>query len=228
MVDVAIETIAKQVEPSGEASEPPADVLEKRRILPALRDITLVATIYLFFTGFVFRYFYFHMLGVSPNEIDVSVNALLVLAFNVFENQWWLPIALIAAFAVITVPRVRAVLDVAFVPILAAAVIGSFFVLYSGARATAKLAVSIVRQGVGLPPVFVKLRNDGRYDSDFRAATGATRCAKVAAYLVEQNASTYFILVEHNPSDAGRPDRLYAVPKSDVFYVAASLEPCRR
>ncbi len=227
MVDV-VDTIAERIEPSGEPSAPPADAPEKRRILPALRDITLVATIYLFFTGFVFRYSYFRLLGVSPNEIDVSLNALLVLAFNVFVNLWWLPIALIAAFGVIAVPKVRAVLEIAFVPILAAAVIGSFFVLYSGARATAILAVSIVRQGVGLPALFVKLRDDAKYDADFRAATGATRRAGVAAYLVEQNASTYFILVVHSPADALRPDRLYAVPKTDVVYVAAALAPYRR
>lgn len=228
MVEVAIDAVAGRPNATGEQLEKPASGSEKRRVLPALRDVTLVATIYLFFAGFVFRYFYFRLLGISPSEIELSLNALLVLAFNVFLNVVWLPVAVVAALAVLSVPKVRALVDVAFVPLLALVVIGGFYVLYFGARDTAARVAGIVRDGYGLPPLALKLRDGTRYDRDFLAAVSDAGNTGLKAYLVEQNASTYFVLLKRVPPDAARPDRLYAVPKADVLFVSESLQPPAR
>lgn len=223
MVETAIDAAEKAVETGGGLPERPAAAEpEKHRVLPALRDVTLVGTIYLFFAGFVFRYFYLRLLGLSPNDFDLPLNTLLVLAFNVFLNFIWLPIVMVAALGVLAVPKVRAVVDAAFVPLVACLAIGGFYVLYLGARSTAVTVAAIVRDG-GLPQATLALRAGTVYDRDFQAAVSGAASNALKAYVVEQNASTYFVLVRHTKSDPLRPDRMYAVPKSDVLFHSAAL-----
>jgi hypothetical protein len=225
MAEPVVEAVVASDKAGDDAAKAASGDATQRGILPALRDVTLVATIYLFFAGFAYRYFYLRLLGVAPSEIDLSVNVLLVYAFNVFLNLPWLPVAIVAVLAALSVPKVRAVVDVAMLPLLAATAFGAFFILFVGARGTAVRAVAVVRAGNAVPAVVMKMRDDGRYDADFLAAAAGPGRNHMTAYLVEQNASTYFLLLARDPPDAGRPDRLYAIPRSEVYYLAALLPP---
>src|ERR1700736_585482 len=78
----------KAVEPQEPAKSDPAEKPEKTRsFIESLRDIVFIASIYIFFAGFVYEYFYFRGFGIPLSALNVSVNTTLASSDSVFEEQ---------------------------------------------------------------------------------------------------------------------------------------------
>jgi hypothetical protein len=56
--------------------------------LSQLRDLSLLLTIYTFFAGWNYQYFYLTWFGVSPNTVDIPFHTTLAFAANVFAQPF--------------------------------------------------------------------------------------------------------------------------------------------
>lgn len=79
--------------------------MEKTAAQPALkpaislseaRDLTVVIAIFLFFTGWIYLYFFYHYFGLSVGILSTSYSDYLVYSYFVLSAYWGLPILLIA------------------------------------------------------------------------------------------------------------------------------------
>lgn len=75
-----------------------------------IRDVAFIAAVYLFFAGFIYRYYYLTSFGINPKFEDSALYSVLVYAYSVFDDlfqrspftPWW-PWAIAAVLVVVAV-----------------------------------------------------------------------------------------------------------------------------
>jgi hypothetical protein len=75
-----------------------------------IRDVAFIAAVYLFFAGFIYRYYYLTSFGINPKFEDSALYSVLVYAYSVFDDvfrrspftHWWLSV-LVAVIVVVAV-----------------------------------------------------------------------------------------------------------------------------
>jgi len=82
-----------------------------------IRDVAFIIAVYLFFTGFVYRYYYLTSFGISPKLDDSALYSVLVFAYTVFTDAFvpsplavwwvWLPVLGLILVALIVDARRR-------------------------------------------------------------------------------------------------------------------------
>ena len=176
----------------------------------------------------VYRDLYLSGLGIAPNATDVSLNTLLVYAFTVFQMNWWLAPLLFLAIIALSAAASKSSWAPGLIVAIALAGVGAFFVLYAAAARTADRVDLDVRLGrvVGISAVTLSLRDGGRsYDQTF-GDVFTNEKSKTNAYLVDENASSYCILIQPEPLDGSHNlpvGFLYVVPKSDILHIRSKL-----
>ncbi len=202
-------------EPAPSAA-PPA----QRMVLPAIRDVTLIATVYLFFAGYTYRQFYLTDLGL-PSGGEPSVNAILVDAFGVFYYNWWLGLVMLIVASALSAHRVRQLLDRALMPVVVATAIAAFFVLDGAAGAAAQREAAqafvdkpdLLRVAITFrDPLYAKLLPKVVFAMSGSADATAQGWA---AYALSISSDTDFVVV-HSPAHEAA---IYAIPRADVLAI---------
>jgi hypothetical protein len=188
-------------------------------LLPAIRDVTLVAGICLFFAGFIFHYYYFVGLGVPPDTQSMDFNSLVVRSSTVFAEDWYWYLGAIVVVALITSKNRRRWKTQSLWQhraVVAVAVVLFFGLIYgTSIDAGHKMACS-VRRGEALRPVILSLIRPSVYDPTYFVSAVNGTLSSAHAYLVAETASDYFILIEPD-SGSKCKDQLgqtYRVPRS--------------
>jgi len=204
-----------------EAHDSPAPAAHAQRaVLPAIRDATLVATVYLFFAGYVYRQFYLTNLGL-PASGEPSINSVLVDAFGVFYYNPWLGIVLLIAACALSAHRVRELLDKALMPVVVGTAILGFFVLDGAASSAAKReAAKAFAASPDLLQVSITFRTPlyAKLLPKLVLATSGDAAAKHAgwqAYVLSVSTDTDYVVV-HSPA---RDVSIYAIPRADVLAI---------
>lgn len=190
-----------------------------------LRDITLVCTIYLFFAGYVYRYFMFIGLGIPSDVNEAPVNTLLVYAFGVlFGIPWWFWLVVTLLFLGVVIFSSRFVLAeplrLLFISLL---VFLAFPAIYFAAQRGAQTEVNaILGFQAGIRPAYIAFASNvvGKYSHPLLEASNSG-----TAYIVHENKEFLFILVEPKVlNDIPGTPLLYIVPRTHIDHVRKVLE----
>jgi hypothetical protein len=76
---------------------------EEKSTLTVYRDTAFLAAIYLYFSGWIYVYYYFNYFGISIRQIDIELYYLFIYSSNIFiyyKNQW-IVVAIIFAILLI-------------------------------------------------------------------------------------------------------------------------------
>ena len=65
-----------------------ADPKSKNPFLTALKEVTFFVAIYLYFTGFIYSYFFYEHFGIPLRVVDVPVYYIFVHSYNLIWNLW--------------------------------------------------------------------------------------------------------------------------------------------
>jgi hypothetical protein len=214
-------------QPAPQADTPSAP---HRLVLPAIRDITLIATIYLFFAGYSYRAFYLEELGIHVTG-EASLNTILVDAFAVIVYNWWLAALLLVASCALSSHVVRDLLDKWLMPLVAAVAVGGFFVLDVAAAHTAAQQIGELSSAVAphRQMVMMAFKDDSYEKTPQTCSLALAVSGKVSAleagwraYLMFVTSDTYFVYVLSPPPGPGKPAAdasTYAIPRSGVVAV---------
>ena len=204
-------------------------------LLPAIRDITIVATAFLYFTGFSFRYFYLTGLGVPPDAISIGLDSVLVYSFNVFLDSVRIILAL-GLIVILLWRRCASFWNAASVTnrrvTLVVLTVAAFGLLYALSVRSAANIDAEVRTGKSVfPRVVIALKHPKVYDQTiFGPAVNGTQ-PNVAAYLVGETESDLFILIQPDPLEGSKniPGAYtYRIPRSDVDHYREDLSGVKR
>ena len=80
-----------------------------------IRDVAFIIAVYLFFTGFVYRYYYLTSFGISPKLDDSALYSVLIFAYTVFTDAvvrnplavWWVALPILSVILVILIADAR-------------------------------------------------------------------------------------------------------------------------
>jgi hypothetical protein len=208
--------------PSGK-EESEQGVGEKRQpLISSLRDVTLIASVYLFFVSFVYRHLLLVGLGI-PDIDSPSLNVSLVDAFEPFAVRWRevlteaILIGIVYAWASFFVRTSREIFHRVALLVLG---VGAFPILYHIASAGASDEARSILSGTvpsGNVPMSMSFRPDrvGEYAPVLIHAANNDE-----AYLLYRSSDSYFVLVhpERNPSVSF----VYEIPKADVSHIRRS------
>jgi hypothetical protein len=188
-----------------------------------VRDIAFVATIYLFFTGFVARYFYLTAFGISPPAIPVDFRSVLVFAFDVLYDHT-LAVCLATgagfvlwAFVVRRLPRLSQVAIAGTVAVLV------FPLLFLFALSTEERNVLEIRTGDNAD----KKRTSLALNATARFPPFILNAANNdALYVIAENDQFFFVFYQPPPrmnSPNLRDAFTYAVRKTDIDHFRVSI-----
>ena len=199
-------------------------------VVGLFRDVTTIAAIYLFFAGFIYRYYYFRGLGIPISDVNASLETVTAYSFSVFADNWFL--ALVAILAVVIcwlflmrAPRFTATVAPYRLMITFALALAAFPLLYAMARRTA--AEEVLRVRLNPEVVFgrasLTIRKDRMpYPDPFKKAVSAD-----SAYILEKTTSALYVYVRqtrlHNSKNEP-PGFVYIVPNDDVANARTVLE----
>jgi hypothetical protein len=148
----------------------PAPPENRISLLTALKEVSFFVAIYLYFTGFIYIYYFFDSFGISIRSVDTPVYYFFVYSYNVLtgiqEVSWgavlkqrplWTSIGVIVVVAAILVflRRTRSKQI-----ILMAALVVLFPIVFSLARATAKNDALGIRTGLSAKEITFVLKKE--------------------------------------------------------------------
>lgn len=198
------------------------------------RDIAFVATVYLFFAGFWYQYYWYQALGIPLHAIDVPINQLLVFAYyTLAANAFWaVVLAVIAIIAIAVAPIARAIRTPWAVAsqraFVAAVLIAAFPLLFFWSKSATYAAINSNVEGhVGAIDRFVfRKGSDKLYSSRLLEANGSSSLALVV--VAEDDANYYVLKIPPRPADESNgcssyiPHTfLFTVRKADVLSIEA-------
>jgi hypothetical protein len=206
-----------------------------RALLANARDTAFIVAIFLYFAGFMYRYLYRQVWGITSSDGDPQFYGYLVFAVPTLQQGWhW--ILLIAASAVALVLLVDFLAQwweqiLLLRPLVVSAGIVLLFVtLTTQAQLAAVNSFNQIRRGE-LPGARIKFFSDAKA----RAAYGANFMQdneNGVLSVVEETKDAYYVLdqpgisasILPNGSEATLPDgALVLVPKKEVDYIKSDL-----
>lgn len=134
----------------------PAAPKEKSPLLTTLKEAAFFVAIYLYFTGFVYIYYFYEHFGISLNSIEVPFYYFFVYSYNVITSLdegavWgyalrslWVVVLVFAALAFVLVKVMR---ERKWLALLFCSLVFLFPALFSFAWKSADLAANEVRNG---------------------------------------------------------------------------------
>jgi hypothetical protein len=211
----------------------PAQPASSRSTLGILRDLVIIVTIFVYFSGFTYRYFYLTYLGIPPSSVDVSYNSILVFAFSVVVvNIWWaiaiFALTILIGIAVRTRDRVRVLFTSSpafFVSLLA---LPAFIVLHVASLHAARVAAIQVMLGESdsVSRISLSLKPSRRnYPQAFLNAVNHDK----AILMGVSGERLYLLIPPENiiPGSRNLPDlSMYVVPVADVAHYKTLISGC--
>lgn len=188
------------------------------RLISAITKATLLPAVYLYFTGFLYSYFYHKKLGISLRSFGEPAHAYLVYSFTVFWAHPWLSV-LLCIMAAILVKFVR---RSGRTGSLALTLIAFFPICYELALFTANRDALLLRAG----------RYGNRVRLSFRSTATATLPANFLAQndrgdlvLLADTEKQIFLLYQPNAA-APRLGRatVYSVPKENLSLTTTTID----
>jgi hypothetical protein len=213
-----------------------------------IRDVAFIAAVYLFFAGFIYRYYYLTSFGINPKFEDSALYSVLVYAYSVLDDlferssftHWWLS-ALAAVLLVVAVATnaylrqtrrlyrwkaARVAVEVRRVALPVAIVIALLVIpwMFNAAQRAGLSDATKVRSaqnGIDYA-VSVTLTEDAakHYDRDIQSAL-----ASYTLRLVSESDSAYYFLDQppgYTPTDLRRGG-IFVVRKDDVQSIKLAL-----
>jgi hypothetical protein len=213
-----------------------------------IRDVAFIAAVYLFFAGFIYRYYYLTSFGISPKFEDSALYSVLVYAYSVFDDVFqrspfthrslWILAAVLLIVAVGANAYLRATrrlyrwkaariaLALRRIALPAAVIVALMLIpwLFNAAeRAGLSDAAKVRAAHNGIDyAVSVTLTDEAakHYDKDLRSAL-----ASYSVRLISESDSVYYFLDQ--PPSAAQTDvmrgAVFAVRKEDVQSIKLSL-----
>jgi hypothetical protein len=213
-----------------------------------VRDVAFIAAVYLFFAGFIYRYYYLTSFGIDPKFEDSGLYSVLVYAYSVFDDvfqrnpfthRWLWVIA--AALLIVAVgtnaylretrrlyrwKAARVAVELRRVALPAAVIVALIlipWVFNAAERAGLSDAAKVRAAHNGIDyAVSVTLTDDAakHYDNDIQSAL-----ASYSLRLISESDSVYYFLNQPpNPAQTGvMRGAVFAVRKNDVQSIKLAL-----
>jgi hypothetical protein len=201
--------------------------------LPSLRDAVLVLTIYVFFAGFIYQYFYFSYLGIPINSISVPYNATLIYAFSVgIKSFWWalilLTVVLVVQSLIVANQKIAGLYQKTRMQLLIFTAVISFPVVFVAANYAARVSSREIQLGTNdtITRVSLSIKPERRksYPPLFLRAVDND-----AAYLLATASDGIYVLVRQAqlPESKNLSDSfLYSVPIADIAHYRTVVPGC--
>ena len=175
-----------------------------------LRNIILGVAIYLYFTGFVYTYYFNDAFGISLLSLNIPVYYFFLYSYTVIRHYYLLlSVLTILSASLVLYGMHRRILRVALCLIL----IGLFPALSWLAWRTSLARVHAVRSGIGTKQIVIHLKaGETAYPKDFRSdnATGRLR-------LLQETSDGLYVLSQAAPPRTPLPmGHAYRVAKEDI------------
>jgi hypothetical protein len=202
---------------------PPSEVFGPKELLSMARDASFVASIFLFFIGFVYREEYFNAFGIPSGAMVTNITDYFIYSYAVLRTNWINAISLLICVSILwlvirlTLQKHSASLESArlwYAGFALVIFLSSFPIMFSLAASSAVGEVNAIRKGeevagtiVKLTPSFTKLY------PEFSAANQSESLS-----VVGENATSYFILLQQSADARGQvPDGfVYELPRTSV------------
>jgi hypothetical protein len=210
-------------------TRPTSARIDLKDALGAVRDLSFIAAIYLFFSGFLYHAFVLDALGIPLSEREIPLNYLLVYGYEAVRRS---PDVLVLAVGFVIAYLLSGLLlrrtrwgsvhmrETRLALALLAALI-AFPLLYRSALAAAQDQVQLIRIGETGNTAYFTMKLTARQDyADLLAASAAGSLSIVA-----ESESYYYVLAQkQNVGTCLVPDaRVFVVPKADTQFVQISI-----
>jgi hypothetical protein len=183
-------------------------------LVPPFLGQTATVVAFLYFTGWMYHYYFYAFLGIAPNMVEATAQAYITFAFSVIYVEWksFLALALGCGVAFAAGARCRPWLAQAIgLCVVVIAFLGSFLLC----REDGRFRAFLVRQGMGVVPVRVALTREARKRAP-RTLRRAIRDHQLWA--VAQTEHVLYALFQ--PAPDGYPELprgyVYAIPKESI------------
>ncbi len=190
--------------------------------------MAFIVAIFLYFTGFMYRYMYRQVWGITSSDADPQFFGYLVYAELPLQVDWerlalivTLTIASLLITAALTKYLRWAILlrpTIVFV-----AIVSLFAVLIDDARHAAILSLNRIRRGYGVPGAQIYF-NDPVKARHVYPASFLRDNQQGVVFIVEETKSGYYVLDQQGFNSIFLPDaKLVLVSKNDVRYISTDI-----
>jgi len=190
-----------------------------------VRDILIIAGVFLFFTGWIYNFYFYDYFGISISLVSVDYTTYIVYSFVVLVSYHWLPLLGLMSLVVIysawlkkyfTLTALIALLLFPGLYLLAKKVANDKAVELRTLRTSMRQIVFVFKDDVGY--LGYKFNNDSlpgknvlvKHDLDILKNTAFPG----QLYLLGQNQDYFFVLYQPSPA----PD-IKGLPLGDIYFV---------
>jgi hypothetical protein len=173
------------------------------RSLISLAKLLAFPALYLFFTGFLYAYYYFASFGISLRNVDSSFNSYLVYSLSVFFQHAFVTLLLLVFFGVLVVRFRRTSILLCFLLLL-------FPVLFMLARATGEGRAIALRNGTIGHRVRVLLKEPEKYSAGFVAIAQSNELI-----LVTETEKQFYVMLQKYPQQP-----VHILPFASVYEIS--------
>lgn len=203
-----------------------------KSILANARDAAFIAAIFLYFAGFMYRYMYRQVWGITSSDGDPAFFGYLVYSYQPLEASWGWLLGISAALVIILVvlgalsrrwgpERVSLLLGLRTLSV-SAAVVGFFATLLWGASAASVAAFQNIRQG-NLPGTFLVFK-DPKQSTRVYGTQFMTDNSNDLLTIVEETKDSYYVLDQPGMVEKPIPDgKLFVIPKQSIAFVTRDV-----
>lgn len=197
-------------------------------LLAHARDMAFIVAIFLYFSGFMYRYMYRQVWGITSSDADPQFFGYLVYSELPIQFGWQrlvLIVVLAGALLLIAAALTKYVRwAVILRPIIVSIAIVSLFVaLIDDSRQAAILSLNRIRRGYAAPGATIVF-NDAAKARDLYPASFLHDNAQGVVFIVEETKNGYYVLDQQGLNDKFLPDgKLMLVPKADVKYILSDI-----
>jgi hypothetical protein len=207
-------------------------------IVAVVRNVTFIVTVYLFFAGFLYQYFFSELLGIPFGAADISVDEVLVYSYRVVaDNLLFIFLFFGVATAVLIVWKFvskrakfsTAAFNAGYIAAVVSGGLLLFPCIYKWAELSATKATNDILLGrsVTLVTLSVEKTSKALFPAEFWHANGS------GLTIVAQSSAYWFVLAHPSNFETNqckqfvRATNLYAVPKlAGNSYQALLLGRC--